>query len=125
MYYYGLMPQQQNYTDPYASRLSALQGSNSQRMEIITVNGENGARAFQMPPNSRILLLDENAPLVWLAQTDGAGYKTVVAYNITPYQSESAPDYGSLETRVKRLEEMLNEKSNIGTVKSKQTGATE
>ena len=27
-------------------------GQNQQRMEIVRVNGENGARAFQLPPNS-------------------------------------------------------------------------
>ena len=119
MSYYGgymqqnQMPQQpmQVYSDPY-SRLNALQAN--QRMDIVTVNGENGARAFQMPPNSRVLLLDENAPIVWLAQTDGAGYKTVSAYNISPVQSAQTQEYSSLEARIKRLEDMLNEKSDIG-----------
>ena len=115
--FYGMYPpQQMNYTDPYTARLNTYQTAQSPRMEIITVNGENGARAFQMPPNSRILLLDENAPLLWVAQTDGAGYKTVTAYNITPYQSEPEPEYKTLEARIKRLEDMLNEKSNTGTV---------
>ena len=79
-----------------------------QRMEIIRVNGEGGARAYQMPPNSNALLLDEANPLVWLVQTDGAGYKTVTPYTITPYQTAPAPDLGSLEQRIARLEGMLN-----------------
>lgn len=83
-------------------------GGNLQRTEIVRVNGENGARAFQLAPNSSVLLLDETAPLVWLAQTDGAGYKTVTPYTIAPYQAAPAPDYGSLEGRIKRLEDMLN-----------------
>lgn len=83
-------------------------GGNLQKTEIIRVHGENGARAFQMAPNSSVLLLDESAPLVWLAQTDGAGYKTVTPYTITPYQAAPAPDLGSLEGRIKRLEDMLN-----------------
>lgn len=86
-----------------------------QRMEIIRVNGENGARAFQMAPNSSVMLLDESAPLVWLAQTDGAGYKTVTPYTITPYQAAPAPDYSSLVSRIERLEGMLNgQKPNAG-----------
>lgn len=79
-----------------------------QRTEIIRVNGENGARAFQMAPNSSVLLMDEFAPLVWMAQTDGAGYKTVTPFKIAPYQADPAPDLGSLEGRIKRLEDMLN-----------------
>lgn len=44
-----------------------------------------GARAFQMLPNSESLLLDETEPLVWLAVTDGAGYKTVTPFKIEAY----------------------------------------
>jgi hypothetical protein len=83
-----------------------------QKMDIVKVNGENGARAFQMPPNSNTLLLDESAPIVWLAQTDGAGYKTVTPYTITPYKPEPPVDVKSLEERISKLEGMINAKSN-------------
>ena len=83
-------------------------GQSPQRTEIIKVNGQNGARAFQMAPNSSALLLDESAPIVWLVQTDGAGYKTEVPYSITPYQAHPEPDYNSLDERIKRLEEIIN-----------------
>ena len=43
-----------------------------QRCEVIRVNGRNGADAFRLAPNSSILMLDENEPLVWLKTTDGA-----------------------------------------------------
>lgn len=84
------------------------QMQSQQRMEIIRVNGEGGARAYQMPPSSNALLLDEANPLVWLVQTDGAGYKTVTPYTITPYQAAPAPDLGTLEQRITRLEGMIN-----------------
>lgn len=84
------------------------QTQSQQRMEIIRVNGEGGARAYQMPPNSNALLLDEANPLVWLVQTDGAGYKTVTPYTITPYQAAPVPDLGILEQRITRLEGMIN-----------------
>lgn len=90
------------------SFMSWPQMQSQQRMEIIRVNGEGGARAYQMPPSSNALLLDEANPLVWLVQTDGAGYKTVTPYTITPYQAAPAPDLGSLEQRISRLEGMLN-----------------
>ena len=77
-----------------------------------------------MPPNSRTLLLDENAPIIWLAQTDGAGYKTVTPYTITPYQTEEPVDTKSLEARIKRLEDMINEKSHTGQAQH-DTGAAD
>lgn len=82
------------------------------RTEIIHVNGENGARALQMMPNSQALLLDDTAPLVWLAQTDGAGYKTVTPYTIAPYEPEKPVDVKSLEERITKLEEMMRNESN-------------
>lgn len=83
-----------------------------QRYEVIHVNGRGGADALQMLPNSTALVLDDTAPLVWLLQTDGAGYKTVTPYSITPYKPEPVPDMRTLEDRIRRLEEMLNGKSD-------------
>lgn len=97
-----------SYGYPGQSLMSWPLMQSQQRMEIIRVNGEGGARAYQMPPNSNALLLDEANPLVWLVQTDGAGYKTVTPYTITPYQTAPAPDLGTLEQRISRLEGMIN-----------------
>ena len=58
------------------------------KQEVVRVNGKNGAEAFQMLPNSSILLLDETAPIVWLKTTDGAGYPTIKPYDISPHQDE-------------------------------------
>ena len=78
-------------------------------VQVTKVNGENGARAYQIGANSSALLLDESGLLVWLVTSDGAGYKTVTPYDIKPHQTAPAPDYGSLEGRIKRLEEIVNE----------------
>ena len=83
------------------------------RTEIIHVNGENGAMALQMMPNSQALLLDDTAPLVWLAQTDGAGYKTVTPYKITPYKAKEPVDIKSLEERLERIERMMDDEPDI------------
>lgn len=102
-------PQNFQVVSPYQSRLSAMENAQIPRYEVIHVNGENGAKALQMAPNSNVILMDDTAPIVWLAQTDGAGYKTVTPYTISPYQPEPAVDVRTLENRIKRLEEMLNE----------------
>ena len=76
--------------------------------QVVRVNGENGARAYQIGPNSSALLLDESGVLVWLVTTDGAGYKTVGAYDIVPHKTVQPADIGDLESRIKRLEEIVN-----------------
>lgn len=98
MYPYNQPMQFQNY----------MANSNQQ---IIRVNGENGARAFQMMPNSSALLLDETDSRIFLAQTDGAGYKTISAYRIEPYKAPEQIDINELANRIKKLEERY-EQSN-------------
>lgn len=87
--------------------------------QVVRVNGENGARSFQMGANSSALLLDESGLMVWLVTSDGAGYKTVSPYDIVPHKSEPQPDYGSLESRIQRLEEIVNAKPVNSNRKSK------
>jgi hypothetical protein len=76
--------------------------------QVDRVNGENGARAYAMGPYSSALLLDESGTLVWMVTTDGAGYKTVAPYDIMPHKTKAAPDYTDLESRVRKLEDMMN-----------------
>ena len=78
------------------------------KQEVIKVNGENGARAFPIGPNSSAMLLDESGLIVWLITSDGAGYKSVMAYDITPHKTAPTPDYNTLEQRIERLEGIIN-----------------
>lgn len=83
-----------------------------QQQEVVKVNGKNGVDAFQLGPNSSALLLDTTASIVWLVQTDGAGYKTSTPYDITPHVSEEEVQFKTLEERICKLEETINAKSN-------------
>lgn len=96
------------FINPYGYGQQFMQPAMQQSQQVTRVNGENGARAYQIGANSSALLLDESGMLVWLVTSDGAGYKTVSAYDIAPHQAAPAPDYGSLEGRIKRLEEIVN-----------------
>ena len=92
--------------------------------QVVRVNGENGARAFQMGPNSSALLLDESGLMIWAVTSDGAGYKTVQAYDIAPHQVQPAPDYADIESRIKRLEEIVNGNAgNTAAARKKQSDA--
>lgn len=105
------------WNDPYSMNMSRSYN----RMEAIKVNGEPGARAFNMPPNSSVLLLDESAPIVWLKTTDGAGYATLKPFTITPYEPAPAVDINDLMDRIKRLEDRLNEKPNNAVSKRRKS----
>ena len=122
----GYMQGAQPYGNPYADRLAAMQQSQAmqQRCDVVTVNGENGAQAYPLAPNSSALLLDESQPIVWLVKTDGAGYKTVSAFNITPHEQAQQPTNADLEQRIARLEEIINAQSDTGrNAKTKQRAA--
>lgn len=91
----------------YLNQISG--GMHQPSNQIIKVNGRGGAEAYQMPPNSQVLLLDETSPIIWLKQTDGAGYPTLNAYDIKPHEEAPAPDLKSIEERIQRLEEAIHE----------------
>ena len=102
------------YNNPYMAQNTLSNAFSNARQEITRVNGKNGVDAFQMPPNSSVLLLDTSAPIVWLCVTDGAGYKTSTPYSITPYQEAKPEDvYAGLEERIRKIEERLNEQSDV------------
>lgn len=103
------------------------------RQEILKVNGRNGIDMLNMSPNSSLLALDSTAPIVWLVQTDGAGYKTPTPYKIEPYQEQKQNDstnadiiaaFNSLDARVAKLEGMVNhDESNSASSRKAKSSA--
>ena len=63
--------------------------------------------AIPTTPAACALLMDDTAPIIWLCQSDGAGYHTVTPYSIAPYQAEAPVDARALEKRVADLEAAL------------------
>lgn len=112
------------FQNPY-QQFNPQQFTHTNPQQIVKVNGKNGAEMYQMSPNSSVLLLDETAPIVWLAQTDGAGYKTLSAYDITPHQEIPPVDTRALEQRISKLEEAIQyvNKSNLANVTSQSDGS--
>lgn len=98
----------------------------TQPVQVVRVNGRNGAEAYAIGPNSSALLLDESGRIVWAVTTDGAGYKTITPYDILPHQDTPAPDYSGLESRIARLEGMMDEytASNTSTTRKRKPDAT-
>lgn len=92
--------------------------SYTQTRGIIRVNGENGARAIRLAPNSEEIALDTTAPIAWLCHTDGAGYLTVEPYDIAPHKTAPQTDISDIEKRIARLEALVNDKPDAASVKS-------
>lgn len=88
MYYPYQNPTTAGYNNNYPSYQNNYLQTQQQRVEVIKVNGKNGAEAYTIPPNSSILLLDETAPIIWLKMTDGGGYPTLTPYDIIPHKDK-------------------------------------
>ena len=99
-----------NYTPSYTPTYQP-------QMQVVKVKGRNGAEAYAMGANCSALLLDEGGTMVWLCVTDGAGYKTISPYDITPHQDAPVPDFGSLESRIARLEALMNDTADTTAAK--------
>lgn len=105
----------------YQQLLQNIQQPAQGKQEVVKVSGRSGAEAYFMTPDSSVLLLDKTAPIVWLVQTDGAGYKSLTPYDITPHEEKPPEDkYKSLEERISKLEELINGKSNTSNAKRKE-----
>ena len=112
--------------NPYAyQQMQFQQPTIPQKTEVVRVSGKGGAEAFQMAPNSSIVLLDETAPVIWLKTTDGAGYPTLTPYDIAPHKDPETiniQNMQSLEDRISRLESIVNESNAFET--SRNTGTS-
>lgn len=122
MYPFG-NTQNQNQIQDQIQRMLMTQPVNQQSQEkhVVKVNGRAGADNYYLPPNSDDILLDLNEPIAWFVQTDGAGYKTITPYDISPHKETSQSDIlKSMEDRITRLEEaMKHGKSNYPAANTK------
>lgn len=113
-----------NPYNPYQPQYSFTQPMTNQPMpmqQVVKVNGRNGAEAYRMGANSSVLLLDESQPILWLKQTDGAGYPTITAYDIKLHQDLPPVDLRAIEERIAKIEEVLKNESNNTSTQRKLT----
>lgn len=115
------MPNTFNPYTPQPFNQNQFYRQTPQQHTILRVDGENGAHSMQMAPNSEALALDNNAPIVWVLRTDGAGYLSVTPFDISPHQNVPPVDVNSLEQRIARLEGIVNGKSNSESVEQSAT----
>lgn len=96
-------PYQPTWNNPYLTQQTAPQGYSvaaplpgmqpvvpQQPVNgVIKVNGRESAMQYQLPPNSMSpALFDQNGETFYIVSTDGAGAKTVEAFDFLPHVDE-------------------------------------
>ena len=102
-------PYTQPAQNPYMDRLAQMQPPPQPRDGLIRVTGMEGARAYQMPPNSAVALFDDGQDVFYVKTTDGAGFPTIRAYSFQPMEQAQAMGASEYVTRAEfeQLKEMI------------------
>ena len=66
---------------------------------LVSVTGLEGAKAYQLPPNSSMPLFDANDDVLYVKTTDAAGYPTVRAFDFSERVQDAAPQDQAQVTR--------------------------
>ena len=80
------------------------------------VNGLEGAKSFVVQPNQTVLLMDSDAPMCYMKQSNGIGqssirYFKLVEINEKDIKKEPAnPEIDDLKKRMDSLEKLIKEK---------------
>ena len=128
--YNPMMAAQQPQSNPYMERLRQYQ--QPQRMQpydsVTRVTGIEGAKAYQMPPNSRAALFSDADDMFFIKTTDGAGFPTYQAYGFhkidmaTLVPAQQAPvdyitrtEFNTLNDSVTSMNEAIGELKELMT----------
>ena len=109
-------PYTQPAQNPYMDRLAQMQPPPQSRDGLIRVTGMEGARAYQMPPNSAVALFDGGQDVFYVKTTDGAGFPTIRAYSFQPMeqaQAMGANDYVARAAFEQRRELIVHGKQPV------------
>jgi len=82
-----------------------------QRDDLKFVNGVESAMAYQMPPNSKVLLMDQGMPRFYIKQTDASGMPSIKAYDFSEVEEERT-EYmtrSEFEERMARIESAIQQ----------------
>lgn len=110
------LPYQPSYTQGYGTAFPTYYPTQptAQPMNgLVSVTGIEGARAYQMPPNSSMPLFDGNEDVLYVKTTDAAGYPTIRTFrfepaepiDVRPVQADYVPrsEFDALVEEVKSL----------------------
>ena len=81
---------------------------------LVSVTGIEGAKAYQLPPNSSIALFDKDDDFMYVKTTDSAGYPTIRTFRFQPEEPievEPVKDYvprSEFDAFVAEVKELLD-----------------
>ena len=119
--YATLMGQQQYYGQSIMNNQQMI--PQEQTQNLIRVNGLDGAKAYQMPANSTVALFDNNEDILYIKNTDGAGFPSIRMFKFEEVneitKSEEKQDYISRQEFEEFKKELMNNgKQSISRSKS-------
>lgn len=120
----------QSYNNQNLNNINNMNNQNNLvPQELIRVNGLQGAQTYQMAPNSTVALFDGNSDIMYIKQTDGAGFGNIRKFSFTEIldnQQVSQPsnDFVSREEFENFKKEMMDYgkqfvQQDLDTIKSK------
>lgn len=68
---------------------STMMPQQMQNTGLVRVTGIDGARAYQMPPNSVSALFDDTQDVFYIKSTDSGGFGTIKGYQFVPIEPPS------------------------------------
>ncbi len=85
---------------PYPNPMFQRPAQQMPESTLIRVTGIEGARAYQMAPNSTVALFDGGEDLMYIKSTDGAGFPTIRTFRFEPIEtSQQTVNYDNLASR--------------------------
>lgn len=101
------------YNLPFGSFMQPQQFNQPQN--ILKVNGIEGARAYQMAPNSMAALFDSNEDVFYIKTSDAGGFSSIQAYSFKRIEEKPAVEQNNYVTRKEfdELKEAIDGKFDI------------
>lgn len=89
---YGMQNGFQNPMVPAITGSQTMQTAMQQPSNgLVRVTGIDGAKAYQMPPNSVTALFDDSYDIMYVKSTDGAGFPTIRVFDFYEHKTEQTP----------------------------------
>ena len=129
-YGYGYNPTQ--YTATIQQQNQQLQQQSQQNNStIIWVQGEAGAKAYPLAPNNKILLMDSEAPVLYVKSVNASGIPDpLIIYDLVerkdqPVQNvkdESNDRIKNIEIRLEKIENKIQSNNNVSKQRRERNG---
>ncbi len=92
---------------PYTPPAASVQQANS----FFYVNGKEGAKAFNIAPNAKVLLMDSDNPIFYLKEANDLGQATIREFKFEEITGKTSS--ASADVMQKELDELKNKVAKL------------